>query len=129
MSDDTRFFWEGAREGRLLIQRCKACGTLRHPPGPVCSSCYSFEWDTVQAKGQGTVHSFVVMHYPEVPPFEHPNPIVLVDLDEGTRLVAQIVGTHPSEVKIGQRVQVEFATFETADGGDIALPQFRPVPA
>lgn len=127
MSDDTRFFWEGTAKGQLLIQRCKACGTLRHPPGPVCTACHSFEWDTVQASGLGTVHSFVVMHYPEVPPFEHPNPIVLVDLDEGTRLVAQIVGVSPSAVAIGQRVQVEFASFETADGGNISLPQFRPV--
>ena len=65
------------------------------------------------------------MHYPEVPPFEHPNPIALVDLDEGTRLVAQLVGAAPGAPAIGQRVKVEFATFETADGGDIALPQFR----
>ena len=125
ISDDTRFFWEGARQGKLLIQRCKACGTLRHPPGPVCSACHSFEWDTRQASGLGTIHSFVVMHYPEVPPFEHPNPIALVDLDEGTRLVAQLVGAAPGAPAIGQRVKVEFATFETADGGDIALPQFR----
>lgn len=62
MSDDTRFFWDGAREGKLLIQRCKACGTLRHPPGPVCTACHSFEWDTVQSKGLGTIYSFVVMH-------------------------------------------------------------------
>jgi hypothetical protein len=129
MSDDTRFFWDGARAGKLLVQRCKACGTLRHPPGPVCTACHSFEWDTVESKGLGRIHSFVVMHYPEVPPFEHPNPIALVELDEGTRLVAQLVGLAAGEVAIGQRVQVEFATFETADGGDIALPQFRPVAA
>ncbi len=127
ISDDTRFFWEGARAGKLLIQRCKTCGTLRHPPGPVCTACHAFEWDTAESRGLGTVHSFVVMHYPEVPPFEHPNPIALVDLDEGTRLVAQLVGVAPGEVAIGQRVKVEFATFETSDGGDIALPQFRPL--
>ena len=128
MSDDTRFFWDGARAGKLLIQRCQACSTLRHPPGPVCTACHSFDWDTLTSKGLGTIYSFVVMHYPEVPPFEHPNPVALVELDEGTRLVAQLVGAKPAEVAIGQRVKVEFATFETAGGGDIALPQFRPVP-
>jgi uncharacterized OB-fold protein len=127
MSDDTRYFWDGARQGKLLVQRCKACGTLRHPPGPVCTTCHSFDWGTIESKGLGRVYSFVVMHYPEVPPFEYPNPIALVELDEGTRLVAQLVGVALGEVAIGQRVQVEFATFETADGGDIALPQFRPV--
>lgn len=125
ISDDTRFFWDGAREGKLLIQRCKSCNTLRHPPGPVCPHCHSFEWDTVQASGLGTVYSFVVMHYPEVPPFDYPNPVGLIELDEGTRLVAQLVGIKSTEVRIGQRVRVEFNTFD----GDLVLPQFRPVAA
>ncbi len=130
ISDDTRFFWEGARAGKLLIQRCTSCATLRHPPGPVCASCHSFEWDTVEASGRGTVYSFVVMHYPEVPPFDHPNLIALIELDEGTRFVSQLVGvtggTGPGDVTIGQRVQVEFNTFPAGDG-DMVLPQFRPV--
>ena len=126
ISDDTRFFWEGARAGKLLIQRCKACGTLRHPPGPVCPSCHSFEWDTVEASGRGTVYSFVVMHYPEVPPFNHPNPIVLVELEEGTRLISQIVGIPPGAVKLDPAVQVEFNSF---NNGELVLPQFRPVAA
>ena len=124
ISDDTRFFWDGVGEGKLLIQRCKGCGSLRHPPGPVCPSCHSFEWDTVQASGRGTVYSFVVMHYPEVPPFDHPNPIGLIELEEGTRLVAQLVGIKPADVQIGQAVQVEFNTF---NDGEMILPQFRPV--
>lgn len=123
ISDDTRFFWEGAREGKLLIQRCTACATLRHPPGPVCPSCHAFDWDTLQASGRGVVYSFVVMHYPEVPPFDHPNPIGLIELAEGTRLVAQLVGVKPGEVQIGQAVQVEFNRFDD----DLVLPQFRPV--
>lgn len=126
ISDDTRFFWDGAREGKLLIQRCTSCGTLRHPPGPVCPSCHSFEWNTLQASGLGTVYSFVVMHYPEVPPFDHPNPIALIELDEGTRLTAQLVGVKPGDVQIGQRVQVEFNTF---NDGELVLPQFRPIAA
>ena len=123
VSDDNRFFWEGLKEGKLLIQRCKSCGDLHHPPGPVCPKCHSFDWDTVEASGQGTVYSFVVMHYPEVPPFDHPNPIGLVELQEGVRLIAQLVGVKPGEVQIGQKVQVEFNTFD----GDLTLAQFRPV--
>jgi uncharacterized protein len=126
ISDDTRFFWEGAREGKLLIQRCASCGTLRHPPGPVCPSCHSFEWDTLQASGKGTVYSYVVMHYPEVPPFDHPNPIALIELDEGTRLIGQMVGIQPGDIQIGQRVQVEFNTF---NDGELVLPQFRLIAA
>lgn len=123
VSDDTRFFWEGAKAGKLMIQRCKSCGTLRHPPGPSCPQCYSFEWDAVESSGRGTVYSFVVMHYPEVPPFEYPNPIGLIELEEGTRIVAQLIGVKPGEIAIGAKVQVEFHTFD----GELTLPQFRPV--
>lgn len=125
ISDDTRFFWEGARQGKLLIQRCQSCSTLRHPPGPVCPKCHSFKWDTLEASGRGIVYSFVVMHYPEVQPFDHPNPIGLIELEEGTRLVGQLIGVKPDAVKIGQRVQVEFHTFDD----DLVLPLFRPVTA
>ncbi|MPN39910.1 hypothetical protein SDC9_187444 [bioreactor metagenome] len=124
ISDDNRFFWEGAQQGKLLIQHCKSCGELNHPPGPVCPHCQSFEWDTVQASGKGVVYSYVVMHYPEVPPFDHPNPIGLIELEEGTRLIAQLVGIKPQDVKIGQKVQVEFNTF---NDGEMTLPQFRVV--
>lgn len=126
ISDDTRFFWEGAKQGKLMIQRCKACGDLHHPPGPVCPQCQSFEWDAIESSGKGTVYSFVVMHYPEVPPFEYPNPIGLIELEEGTRLIAQLVGVKPGEVQIGQKVQVEFNAF---NDGELILPQFRPVAA
>lgn len=132
ISDDTRFFWDGSRQGKLLIQRCKACGALRHPPGPCCPKCHSFEWDTLEASGRGKVYSFVVMHYPEVPPFEYPNPIGLIELEEGTRLVAQLVGVKPGDIHIGDAVQVEFNRFEVGapDGDDdVVLPQFRPVAA
>lgn len=130
ISDDTRFFWDGTRAGKLLIQRCKACGTLRHPPGPCCPKCQSFEWDALEASGRGTIYSFVVMHYPEVPPFDYPNPIGLIELEEGTRLIAQLTGIKPDDVKIGTKVQVEFNRFEAGapDGDDdIVLPQFHPV--
>lgn len=123
VSDDTRFFWDGVKAGKLLIQRCKSCGKLRHPPGPSCPSCHSFEWDAQEASGRGTVYSFVVMHYPEVPPFDYPNPIALIELEEGSRLVAQLVGAAPGDIAIGQAVQVEFNRFDD----ELTLPQFRPI--
>ena len=77
----------------------------------------------IEASGRGTIHSFVVMHHPPVPPFEYPNVVVLVDLAEGTRLVSRLVGVAPDDVAIGMPVQVDF---ETVDG-DLALHLFRPV--
>lgn len=123
MSDDTRFFWEGCAEGKLLIQRCTECATLRHPPAPVCIKCHCFDWDTVQASGKATLYSFVVMHYPEVAPFDHPNPIGLIELDEGVRLTAGLIGVKREDIAIGQRLQVEFHTFDD----DLHLPLFRPL--
>ena len=67
ITQDNAFWFEGAREHKLLIQRCTSCGTLRHPPLPACGTCGSFEWDTVEASGRGTLYSFVVVHYPQVP--------------------------------------------------------------
>lgn len=123
MSDDTRFFWEGCEQEKLLIQRCVDCQTLRHPPAPVCSKCHSFNWDTQEAAGKGELYSFVVMHYPEVPPFDYPNPIGLIELDEGVRLIAGLTGVESGEIQIGQRLQVEFNRFDDR----LTLPQFRPV--
>ena len=105
---------------KLLIQRC-SCGKLRHPPGPMCPTCHSLEWDTVEASGRGTVYSFVVTHYPPTPAFEYPILIALVELEEGTRIVSNLVGVDRSEVRIGMPVTLEFAEVEPGRW----LPQFR----
>jgi 3-oxo-4,17-pregnadiene-20-carboxyl-CoA hydratase alpha subunit len=122
ITKDSEFFFEGAKNRELLIQRCESCGTLRHPPRPGCPKCASLESKPVKASGRGTVYSFVVVHYPQVPGFEYPLPVVLVDLEEGTRLVANISGLEPDEVEIGMPVEVDFADY--ADG--LTLPVFRP---
>ena len=121
-SADTSFFWEGARRGELLIQRCTSCGTLRHPPGPGCASCGSLDWDTVRASGKGTVFSYAVHHYPPIPGFDYPLLVGLIELDEGVRLISNIAGIDPGDVEIGMDVEVFFEEF--AD--ELTLPQFRP---
>ena len=122
---DTLFWFEGAKRHELLIQRCAECGRLRHPPGPMCPECRSLEWDTQQATGRGTVYSFVVNHHPQVPGFDYPLPVVLVQLEEGTRIVSNIVGAEPGEIVIGMPVEVEFVEFDD----ELTLPQFRPAPS
>ncbi|MFY9615768.1 MAG: Zn-ribbon domain-containing OB-fold protein, partial [Candidatus Dormiibacterota bacterium] len=119
---DNRFFWEGVDQGQLLIQRCAACGALRHPPRPMCPKCRSLEWDTVAASGRGTVHSFVVPHHPPLPMVPQPYVVVLVDLEEGTRLVSNLVDVAPEDVRIGMPVEVAF----TAVDEELTLPLFRP---
>jgi uncharacterized OB-fold protein len=77
---DTRFFWEALKNERLLIQRCTGCRALRHPPRPMCPSCNSLAWDTIDASGRGTVHSFVMPRHPPLPWFEGTYIVALIDL-------------------------------------------------
>src|SRR5439155_21936254 len=105
ITQDNAFFFEGARDGKLLIQRCASCGRLRHPPRPMCPHCRSLEWDTVEASGRGTVYSFVVNHHPQVPAFDYPLVVALVELEEGTRLVSNVVGCEPGDVRVGMPVE------------------------
>ena len=67
ISLDTAFFWEGTAAGELRVQRCPSCGTLRHPPGPMCPSCGADKPDYVVASGYGEIFSYVVHHHPQVP--------------------------------------------------------------
>jgi len=123
LGHDNQWWWEGIAAGELRIQRCQACGTLRHPPRPMCGACQSLAWDWVVSKGAGTVHSFVILHHPPVPGYEYPLPVALVDLDEGTRIVANVAGCAPAEIRIGMRVQ---ARIEAVDD-ELKLPFFHPV--
>jgi uncharacterized protein len=122
LTQDNAFFFEGARQGKLLIQRCASCGTLRHPPRPACACCRSFEWDTVEASGKGTVYSYVVVHHPQIPAFDYPLPIAVVELEEGTRLVADLVDVEPEAVTVGMPVTVAFVAVDE----ELTLPLFRP---
>jgi len=122
LTQDNAFWFEGARQHRLLIQRCKECGTLRHPPRPMCAECRSYEWDVVDASGRGTVYSFVVNHYPQVPAFDYPLAVGLIELEEGTRLVANVIGVEPGDISVGMPVEVEWVDHDP----DLILPAFRP---
>ena len=123
ITQDNAFWFEGAKQRQLLIQHCVTCGRLRHPPSAMCPQCHSFEWDTVEASGRGTVYSFVVNHYPQVPAFDYPLVVALIELEEGTRLVSDLVGVDPADVQVGLPVQVEFVEFDP----ELTLPQFRVV--
>ena len=125
VTQDDAFFFEGAREHRLLVQRCVGCAQLRHPPGPRCAACGSYEWNALEASGRGTVYSYVVVHHPQLRGIEYPHTVALVTLEEGTRLVADLVDVSPDDVTIGMPVEVLFVDH----GDELTLPAFRPTPA
>jgi uncharacterized OB-fold protein/acyl dehydratase len=123
VSPDTEFFWAGARQGELRIQRCGGCGALRHPPGPACPRCGSIGKAEYQvAAGTGTVYSYVVHHHPPVPGKELPIVVAVVELTEGVRMLGELTRIDPGEVSIGMPVRVSFDRI--AD--DLVLPGWRP---
>jgi uncharacterized OB-fold protein len=90
VSPDTEFFWNGLRDHKLLIQRCKGCQALRQPARPMCPTCNSLDWDSVESSGRGTVYSYVMPQHPPMPLMEYPYIVALVELDEGVRLVSKL---------------------------------------
>jgi hypothetical protein len=104
---DDAFFWEGAAGDRLVIQRCAECGVLRHPPAPMCGSCGSLEWDTLAASGRGSVLSWMFSLHPNRPD-ESARVVILVQLEEGVRLVSNLVDPPHAGPYDDLDVEVEF---------------------
>jgi uncharacterized protein len=121
---DNAFFWEGVAAGELRIQRCTTCKELRHPPGPMCPHCRATEWDWVVSSGRGTVYSFAVHHHPPLPGIDPPHAVVLVELEEGVRYLAEVDGMSHRDVTVGLPVEL---TFKQIDD-DLTVPAFRPAP-
>jgi len=119
---DNAWWWDGVARGELPIQRCKSCGVLRHPPRPMCGACQSTEWDSIPAKGGGTVYSHTILHHPKFPGYDYPLICAVIELDEGTRIVSNLVGCAPGDVRIGMRVALSLEAVDEA----MTLPLFRP---
>jgi uncharacterized OB-fold protein len=114
-------FWEGVERRELVFQSCEACRQLIHPPRPMCPSCHSIEKAWVPSKGKGKIHSWVTYRESPHPGFKAPYSVVLVELDEGVRLISNMVDTDPEEISIGMPVEVVFD--DVLD--DLTLPKFR----
>ena len=121
ISPDTAFFWEGTARHELRIQRCGGCGTLRHPPGPMCPVCGFARPEYDVAAGTGEIYSYVVHRHPPVPGRQLPIVIVLVQLTEGVRMVGELLGTDPERVRIGLPVRVTFVEVD----GELTLPAWQ----
>jgi uncharacterized OB-fold protein len=88
----------------------------------MCPSCHSLEQEFIDVAGTGTVYSYTILHHPQNPAFDYPVSAVLVDLDEGPRILSNLVNCPPNEIRIGLPVRVTF----DATAEDMAVPVFEP---
>jgi len=121
-------FWDGTASGKLLLPRCLECQTLIWFPRPFCPACASTRVEWIAASGRGTVYSYTVNRRgaADLPEYRDASVYVLayVELEEGPRVMTNIVECDPNDVRIGQRVEVVF--HDTGQG--TALVRFRPAP-
>ncbi|MBI2964477.1 MAG: Zn-ribbon domain-containing OB-fold protein [Deltaproteobacteria bacterium] len=124
VTETTRPYWEGARLGKLMLQRCRRCRTAIHYPRPWCSACWSTDLDWVEAAGRGRVVTFTVVHQPPFEAYAGDVPYVLavVKLDEGPQMMANVLGIEPAAMRVDLPVRV---VFERRSGG-FCVPQFEP---
>ena len=122
---ETMHYWEGTALGELRFQRCRACDATYFPPQPFCPECASDDIEIVRSSGRGFLYSYVITER-AAPGFTAPYVIAVVELDEGPRLLTNLVDVEPDPDVLPIDLAVE-VVFETV--GEVALPMFRPSPA
>jgi len=122
ITQETQAFWDAAAEGRLLVERCDACGTESFPPRGTCRACRSRETSAVEVTGPGRVYSYTVNHQRWLPELEVPYALVLVEFADhpGVRVMGRLRGCEPDDVTIDLDVEVGF---EPGPGG-VSIPSF-----
>jgi uncharacterized OB-fold protein len=123
VEDETRPYWEAAKQGRLLLKRCNACGAVHHYPRPFCPACWSEDVAWEQASGRGTVYTYSIVFRNDLPPFSEWGAYVpaVVELAEGPRLMTNIVDCAPQELAVGMPVEIAFRDLTD----EWAAPVFR----
>lgn len=118
-------YWEAAKRHELFLQKCQECGNFHYPPGEICSSCLSNKLEWVKASGRGIVYTWTVFHQVYHPAFEKdvPYAVVAVELEEGPRLLTNLVDCKVEAINIGMPVEVVFGDVTE----EITLPKFCPV--
>jgi len=124
ITDENREFWEGARRGRLRMQKCGDCGHIRYPISHVCPKCLSYNFNWTDLSGRGEVFSYIVFHQLYNKAFEKDIPynVALVQLEEGPRMYSNVVGVDNDAVKVGDKVEVTFDPVTP----EVTIPRFKP---
>jgi len=124
ISDISASFWDATKNREFVLQHCRTCDKAVHYPRAICPHCHSTELEFRPASGRGQVYAFSVMHRAGNPTMEDrvPYVVALIDLDEGARMMSNVVGCDHAEVKVGMQVQLTWE--ELSDGRN--LPLFEP---
>lgn len=120
---DAKFFWDHANKEELVCQKCSDCGEFRFPPRPMCPKCHSVERDIVQLSGRGRVVSWIRPRHPTPVGFKEPPTVAIIQLEEGMRLVSNLVDIAFEDVQADMAVEVLF----DATIGNRKVPVFHPV--
>jgi uncharacterized OB-fold protein len=127
IEDDTRPFWDAAKEGRFLVRRCNACGEVHHYPRPFCPGCWSDDVEWLEASGRATLYTWSTVYVNDLPPFAERLPYIaaVVDLAEGPRVMTNLVECDGVELAIGMPVEVRYEPLDE----QITVPVFAPSPS
>ena len=122
---ETEEFWKAAKRHELFLQRCNACEEVIHFPRVMCYRCLSEDLGWIKSTGLGSVYSFTIIHQVAHLGFESEVPYVyaIIDLDDGARMISNVVNIDPSAVEVGMRVQVTFDDVTS----EISIPKFEPI--
>lgn len=124
ITPDSEPFWHALRERSLVLPYCRDCGVPHLPPGPVCPACFSDRIEWRAASGRGRISTWTVVHKAWFPAFaaDVPYNVVQVELDEGPRLTASMVGLANEQLAVGLAVVIDFDEVRAG----VTLPRFRP---
>jgi uncharacterized OB-fold protein len=127
VNPETEAFWSATTRGTLLLKGCRACHVIHWYPRSMCPACGSFDTEWIEASGRGTVYSFTIVRRGAPLAYAEATPYVVahVELEEGPRIMSNIVDCQPERISVGDHVEVLFHP----TGKSSALPRFRPAPA
>ena len=120
---DTQPFWEYCKKHELRMQKCSQCGHIRYPPSIICPKCSSMEAEWTKLSGRGKIFSFVVFQYVYNKAFSDDMPYIAasIELEEGPRIMSNVIGCKPEDVKVGMPVEIQFEDVT----GEFTLPKFK----
>jgi hypothetical protein len=124
IEEESKPFWDAARDHRFLIAHCHACGQVHHYPRPFCPFCWSEDVSWIDASGRATLYTHSTVYVNDLPPFKDQIPYIaaVVDLEEGPRVMTTIVDCSADELSIGMALQVSYKTITD----EVTIPVFRP---